>query len=456
MQIKEFLNSVCEQIKYKPIREEISEEIECHIKDLKEQFIEEGIKEEVAEEKAIKQMGNAEQIGKELNKIHKPKLDWKLILITFVLICFGFIVSVIKTKSELSELNDLNFMIRFIIYTILGIILGIEIYFFDYKKIQKYSKILYIIASCTIIYAILFGALINGIPYIRIGSKFFSASIIAIPLYIIAFASFLIDKKLDNVTEIKIANKQFKIKYNIIKLFVLSIISILLLIMIPSRASAIVVMLSYLILLTVKIMILKEHKIKKLLILWGTILILGILAITYLIVCSPHLLDRIESIYYPEKYSQSEGWLAINRKLIINSAQAFGEAEDMSNAMNLFDEGDNYAFISILAHCGWGISLAMVIAVILFSCKLILNATKITDEYGKLLIIGIASMFILESVFNILMNLNLWFEADFNIPFISYNGGLNTIINLISLALILSIYRRKDIIINNKNKVEIV
>ena len=192
--------------------------------------------------------------------------------------------------------------------------------------------------------------------------------------------------------------------------------------------------------------------------LWGTILILGILVVTYILICCPHLSWRIEAIYYPEKYYQSEGWLAINRKLIINSAQAFGEAEDMSNAMNLFDEGDNYAFISILAHCGWGISLTMVIAVILFSCKLILNATKITDEYGKMLIIGIASMFILESVFNILMNLNLWFEADFNIPFISYNGGLNTIINLMSLALILSIYRRKDLVINNKNenKVEII
>lgn len=109
-----------------------------------------------------------------------------------------------------------------------------------------------------------------------------------------------------------------------------------------------------------------------------------------------------------------------------------------------FDEGDNYAFVSILAHYGWVISLAMVIAVILFSFRLILNAIKIKDEYGKLLIIGISSMFILESIFNILMNLNLWIEADFNIPFISY-GGLNMIVNLISLGLVLSVYRRKDI-----------
>ena len=43
------------------------------------------------------------------------------------------------------------------------------------------------------------------------------------------------------------------------------------------------------------------------------------------------------------------------------------------------------------------------------------------------------------------MNFNLGMEANFNLPFISY-GGSNLIINLVSLALILSVYRRKDII----------
>ena len=39
MQIKEYLNKICEQIKYKPVREEISKEIEDHINDIKEDLI---------------------------------------------------------------------------------------------------------------------------------------------------------------------------------------------------------------------------------------------------------------------------------------------------------------------------------------------------------------------------------------------------------------------------------
>ena len=39
LQIKEYLNEICEQIKYKPVRKEIAKEIEDHINDIKEDLI---------------------------------------------------------------------------------------------------------------------------------------------------------------------------------------------------------------------------------------------------------------------------------------------------------------------------------------------------------------------------------------------------------------------------------
>ena len=55
-------------------------------------------------------------------------------------------------------------------------------------------------------------------------------------------------------------------------------------------------------------------------------------------------------------------------------------------------------------------------------------------------------MFILQSIFNILMNMNLWIDSSLNLPFVSY-GRTNLIINMMSLALILSIYRKKDVML---------
>lgn len=148
MQIKEFLNTVCEQIKYKPIRNSISEELENHIEESKENYIEEGMQEEEAEEKAITQMGNAEIIGKELNKIHRPRLDWKLLIILAVLLIFGFVISYIITENEHTEMMQYmkegvneyittNYRIKYVCFVGLSFAIGIIIYFCDYKKFKN-------------------------------------------------------------------------------------------------------------------------------------------------------------------------------------------------------------------------------------------------------------------------------------------------------------------------------
>ena len=58
LDIKSFLNKVCEEIKYKPARKGISEELELHIQEIKEDFINKGINSDEAEEKAVSQMRN--------------------------------------------------------------------------------------------------------------------------------------------------------------------------------------------------------------------------------------------------------------------------------------------------------------------------------------------------------------------------------------------------------------
>ena len=446
MQIKEFLNTVCEQIKYKPIRNSIAEELENHIEESKENYIQDGLKEKEAEEKAIIQMGDAKEIGKRLNKIHKPKLDWKLLIILIVLLGFGFLVAFTRA-SNIVVTDGYDFIAKYISFLIMGSILSIFIYFIDYTKIIKYSNIFYIIATAMDIYSALFGIRVNGLPYINISQlSAFSPVIITIPLYIIAFVGFLNSEK-QNQKNVTIFNKNINLK--LVKIITLSIISIIILANIPSITSAFMLGLIYLIIGTVKLIQIKQNRKRNLLILWGIPIILGTILLLSAIIETPSIVNRFVAVYNPESQAENYGWFALNRKLIINSAQTFGEADDTSNALEQIDEDVNYAFISILAHYGWVVSIGIVIAVLALSIKLIINSIKIKEINGKLLIIGISSMFILQSIFNILMNLNLIIEANFNLPFVSY-GGLNLIVNMMCLALILAIYRRKDILNRNK------
>lgn len=153
MQIREFLNIVCDQIKYKPIRNSISKELEDHIEESKENYIQDGLEEKEAEEKAIIQMGNAEEIGKRLNKIHKPKLDWKLLIIVIVLLGFGFLVAFTRASNIVVDgYNMTNLIGRYISALIVGSVLSIFIYFIDYYKNDEIFKC--ILYNCNSIYCL--------------------------------------------------------------------------------------------------------------------------------------------------------------------------------------------------------------------------------------------------------------------------------------------------------------
>ena len=455
MQINEFLNSVCEQIKYKPIRNIIAEELKYHIEDKKEELIEMGQNEEEAEKNAVEQMGDAEIIGKQLNKVHRTRLDWKLLIILVVLLIFGFVISYIITENEhtemmqymkegVSEYITTNYMIKYACFVVLGFLIGVIIYFCDYKKIKNKPSILYIIATVVIILAFLFGISVNGINFLRIGNFSIRSNTIAVPLYILAFIGFLENINEENKLTKLFKEKNIKTNANVLILVVLSLISLLMLSLIPSLSSVIVLAITYLILVTKKIVRESENKRKHLLILWGIPIIVGTVVVLFEVLANPYVLDKFISVYNPEEYKKSEGWRALNRKEIIESAQKFGEAGNMSDAIYLFDEFGNNEIISILAHFGWIPTVTLIIAVLAFSIKLVINSFKIKEKYGSLIILGIGCMFILQSIFNILMNFNLLFDASFNLPFVTYGCG-ELVVNMMCLALIFAVYRKKDV-----------
>lgn len=455
MQINEFLNSVCEQIKYKPIRNTIAEELKDHIEDKKEELIEMGQNEEEAEKNAVEQMGDAEIIGKELNKVHRPRLDWKLLIILVVLLIFGFVISYIITENEhtemmqymkegVSEYITTNYMIKYVCFVGLGFAIGVIIYFCDYERIKNKPLILYIIATVVIILAFLFGISVNGINFLRIGNFSIRSNTIAVPLYILAFIGFLENINEENKLTKLFKEKNIKINANVLKLVVLSLISLLMLSLIPSSSSVIVLAITYLILATKKVVSESENKKKHLLMLWGIPIIVGTLFILFEVLANPYVLDKFISVYNLEEYKETEGWRALNRKEIIESAQKFGEAGNMSDAIYLFDGFGNNEIISILAHFGWIPTVTLIIAVLAFSIKLVINSFKIKEKYGSLIILGIGCMFILQSIFNVLMNFNLLFDASFNLPFVTYGCG-ELVVNIMCLALIFAVYRKKDV-----------
>ena len=460
MNAKEFLNNVSKEIKYKPANKYISDELESHIEELKNDNLCKGLSEEQAEETAVEQMGDAKKIGKRLNRIHRPKLDWITLIFSLAFIYFGGqFWSLFHLESYWNNgeyLIDWYRYYRWVcIELIIGVLFSIFLLFYDYRKICKHSKLLFILATALNMIAYFKGLKANG-NLVHAFWPFTSTSpaVFTVPLYIIAFAGIIKDINKESRINIITSNGK-KINYNIIKLIVLSCLAVISSLMI-NFVSGFLVAMVYLIISAREL--LKTKQIKKTIILIS-ISIIGFLFLSTIICIIPiiqtHGMDEWTSAFWVGVDTVGERRIDFVRGEIYKSAKLFGEADlegislrddhgYRASIENWFGTRDIFAFLGILSKYGWVASIGLVIILLAFNIKLFMSARKIKDPYGKLITIGITSLFTVQTICNLAMNIGIIEVAEFELPLIS-GGKSNFIANILCMSLFLSVYRRKDI-----------
>ncbi len=71
-----WINAVCEQVRFRPDHRSIELELRDHYEDHVQDLLRLGRPRELAEERALEAMGNAQEVGRALDKVHKPWLGW--------------------------------------------------------------------------------------------------------------------------------------------------------------------------------------------------------------------------------------------------------------------------------------------------------------------------------------------------------------------------------------------
>ena len=87
--IREYLDTVQEQIRWKRARPVVVRELEQHLTDQRDAFLEEGSAPEEAERLAVEEMGDPVSAGTELDRVHRPKPQWGLLATTLALALLG-------------------------------------------------------------------------------------------------------------------------------------------------------------------------------------------------------------------------------------------------------------------------------------------------------------------------------------------------------------------------------
>ncbi|WP_339149068.1 MULTISPECIES: FtsW/RodA/SpoVE family cell cycle protein [unclassified Sutcliffiella] len=158
------------------------------------------------------------------------------------------------------------------------------------------------------------------------------------------------------------------------------------------------------------------------------------------------LSERLFSFLSPEKYLNGPGYMYILIKGLLADAGWFGNGLNGNSAIqSLPDAHTDFAFPYLVHSLGWAFGIFLCMLLIVFIWKISQNAFKTKDSYGRILVVGGVTLIAIPAIWNILMGLGFAPIINVPLPFISY-GGTTLIFYSAVLGIILSVYRRKDIV----------
>ena len=187
MRKEEYLRIVTEQMRCKRAIEAVRKEIQDHIEDQADAFIAEGMKREEAEEAAVREMGDPVETGNGLDRIHRPKMDWRTIGLIGVLGIAGLALQWMMQNYFGSGEAEIQMGKQTgILLLSFGLMIGVC--YWDYSRIACRSGIC---MALLLLFLILgnrfFGVQINGanywISFGRISINMRQLLLLLVPLY---------------------------------------------------------------------------------------------------------------------------------------------------------------------------------------------------------------------------------------------------------------------------------
>lgn len=439
--ISDFLNKVCGEIKYKGVHGNISTELQGHIYEIMENYIESGMDKDRAIQKAVEQMGDPIGIGKELNKTHRPKTEWSIILLIGAMVLIGGITLFSVAIDTASSINFDQFFKSYLVYTLIGIGAFMSCYFFDYTKLEKYSIYIFISNIAFLFASAIFGRELSGTQFIGIVKIRFAYSTIALPFFLTSFSG--------------LANKWStgSIK-DMLKLLTLATLAVICTLYI-SFTTAILLSAGFLIIITKAILNkgFKGNRKRFLFSIYGG----GITLISMLLwvnnaVGSNYKATRLFIFLNPHLDPYEIGFISnLLKYIMLPNAKLFGKSDNLYfnhqgvDRMVLPEANTDLVFAYIVSAFGWIVGIITIIVIVLAITRMFLAVRKINHQYGRYLASAIVSVFSLQALASVLINTGRLPISSFSLPFISY-GGINFVINMALMGLLLSVYRRKDLV----------
>ncbi|WP_027208655.1 FtsW/RodA/SpoVE family cell cycle protein [Butyrivibrio hungatei] len=199
MGIEEYLAEIKNQIRDKTAREFASNELKAHIEDRAEGLQKKGMDHDSAVLQAVKEMGDPVSVGVDLDRIHRPRLEWKFLLyVIYISILSVGVMYLMYFAMDSGNITNGDYVRPFLfgkIFTVLlGLVAMIIVYRLDYTILAGRScKIAAVFLILMTVSFYFFGWQINGVTwFLCIRGLTFSSRALFL-MYLPMFAGILYD-----------------------------------------------------------------------------------------------------------------------------------------------------------------------------------------------------------------------------------------------------------------------
>lgn len=367
---------------------------------------------------------------------NEKKIDFGMLITIIILLCAGIVmVASASSYYALSNYENSNyFLVRQLVFGIVGFIVMLIISKIDYKNYKRWGYIFYILCLVLLILVLTpLGQTRNGAKrWLGFGALVFQPSEIMKIGLVIGMSTYL--------------SLNYK-KLNSLKGYLVPILMLVLVVIVmflQKHLSGTIVM----VIAAISIIFASGIKIKLRYILFGGILVVGMLAVFILMPSGDtessgsFRMDRIVSFLNPEEDIRGGNWQAAQSLYAIGSGGIFGRGLGQSRQKYLWlPEAQNDFIFSVL---GEELGLVGTLTILALFSFFIYRGYKIAinsrDMYGSLLATGITSAFALQILVNIAVVTCTVPVTGMPLPFFSY-GGTALFINLCAMGIVLNISR---------------
>lgn len=356
--------------------------------------------------------------------------EFKIIAVVIAIMIIGMIGLASASYSFDPDFSNIK---KQVVAFGIGIIVCIAALSIDYEVYSKFWYVFYAICIVMLILVLFTEARNNARSWFQFfdGRIAFQPSEVTKIVLIIAMAKIL--------TELK--RRTFSAKDMFIRVIFIGLtmgVPLLLILIQPDFGTAMVIVASLVAMIFVWGI---DYKYIKYSVIGGLI----IAPVTYFFLLSNVQKNRIKVFLNPNLDPQGAGYHVIQSKLAVGAGQFSGMGlynGTQTQLGYLFAQTTDFIFAAIAEEMGFIVASILIVLLILLVINSYMIAKDARDEEGRLIAVGLGTMFAFHIFINVGMTMGLAPITGIPLPFVSY-GGSAMLTNMVALGILLGISVRK-------------